>query len=363
MKTRRQKVVLKYMSIFTCILLCASFFCIPVSAGSMYDVTFETPIPGEEGVFRVGGGRYDDWSPTEDLTWQELSMPKSVEDVVDTDGRPGTAYTFDWIDANQGVLSFWLGQSTFGIDRFQTSDYAWLDQGAFTLEVVEGDYIAFSYYRFVLRPHFVDGTVGAVIASTEPTQFYLSGIGQDYVRVSYPKLSFNFYDSVSAKGLVLCLEVAGSSLNNFNQIIATYQDYYSVHYAKGSDPNYPIYGGADSGNLDELESQEQQLMDSASGGIDAGINAMVGFQQIYNDLNLFVFPMRLAAILNGLVDIPGIHGLVMVSLSLGLFASLMALAGSLVSAADRKAGQAKREAAAAERAAKREKYYASRKNK
>lgn len=342
-KTRYQKVI----CILACVFLIASFFAVPVSAAEVYDVRFVTPLPGETSLFRVGPGSHDDWDPSYNMYWSELSPPKEVIDIGPSVDPSGASYKFDWFASNQGVVSFWLGTSKFGVDRYQTSDVIWLDSGRFSLRVPDGTYVLFNQYRFSLRPVYEDYSVGPVIASTDVQEFTLSGIGQSSTTVSYPRLSFTINDSVNAVGLVLCLDVNGSSMDSFNQIIGIFEDVFTLHYANGSDPNLPTYNPPDEGDLGNLESTEDELLQGSQVGLSLGANAFNTLGERLYDFNAFF--VRCTNMLTKLsVGIPHLSALVWISMSLGLFASLLGLVGSIVSAADRKAG---REASSAARQA------------
>lgn len=341
MKTRRQKVCVVLVTVF----LCASFFAVPVSAAEVYDVEFETPLPGETSLFRVGPGDYSHWL-SYDINWSELSPPKEVTDIGPSVDPSGALYTFDWFSSNQGIVSFWLGTSKFGVERYQTSDVIWIDPGLFNLRVIVGEYISFSNYRFSLRPVYDDYTVGPVIASTDIQSLHLSGVsnGMNSVVVNYPRMNFVINDSVSAIGLVLCLDVSGSSMNSTNQIIGIFEDVFTLHYANGSDPNLPSYAPPNSGNTGSLDSTESQLQNNASAGLNQTDEI---FSSVSTNINGFATSfLRIARLMTRLGDkVPYLNIVVQLSLALGLFASLLGLAGSIVSAADRKAGREAQRAA------------------
>ena len=346
MKTRRQKV----FAILAACLLCASFFAVPVSAGTTFDVTFETPVPGDYNFFRVGGGSHLNWSFTHNTSWNDLKRPTNVVDVGPSVDPSGASYTFDWVSGNNGIVSFWLSTSKFGLDRFQSSDVVWIDSGVFHLQVQNNEYIQFCHYRFSLRIVYEGQTIGPVIGSTDLQRISLSGLGEPAVSVYYPKMNFTISDSVNGIGLMLCLEVEGSSMNGQGQIITTLQDTYTVHYANGADPNLPTYDEPSSGNVGGLESAEQELIQGSQTGLDTANNSFLAFgDRIRSFSTCFI---RISSYLNKITGkIPYFDLMLWISLSLGIYASLLGLAGAIVSAADRKAG---REAAAAARTAQNE---------
>lgn len=360
MKTRRQKDVLKYIrkyiAVALCIILCASFFVVPVSAAEDYSVVFESPTSTNPYLFAVGAGTVSDPSPTEDASWADLQVAKDTRAFYYNDVY-AVAYTFDWIEANQGIVSFDIGSADFGLEFYTMDNVAWLDPGKFTLEVVEEDYISFYNYRFVLRPCYDFYDYGPVIAATDIQSFYMNGLSQDYVTVSYPRLDFKFRDSASSPQLELILEVFGSSLIPENRVIVSYEDKYTMHYAPTISPNIPLFPSAPGqGEIDNYSDSEQALIGSQASSMQQGLDSMNNVGNSLSSMtSLFDFgrlTLMLGNIMDRLMLIPGFSNLVNISLGLGLFASLLSLSAAIVSASDRKAEQANREAARAARSDK-----------
>ena len=131
METRRQKVICKIVSILACVLLCASFFCFPVSAATMYDVVFNIPAPGETLFFRVGGGTSTNTQLFDSSSWNELSPPVSSSTIGPEADPDGVNYSFSFPNGtgNNGIVSFWIGRSKFGVERYQTSDVVTIGPG------------------------------------------------------------------------------------------------------------------------------------------------------------------------------------------------------------------------------------------
>lgn len=358
MKTRKRKNVskhvLKYMAVFTCILLCTSFFVMPVSAAEgLTAVMFSIEVvqPHEWNLRVMNPGINSDYfSSANHVIFSDAEMANSCN--VD---RELATYNYDWVSAAGGVISLWLGRNTFTSDpitsdvvhTYSVNDTVWLDPGSF-IAFTDNSYYALSRFRFVLREGDRSGKVGSVVAATDPIECYISEY-TGFEPIRFEKLSFNFFRTVSCNNLSLCLEFYGSSMETKDLSISFLEDSFTINYGSGSDPNYPIYSPAPEGNVGNLNSSEEELIGSSEEGISQGLDKIQAFSTFLNDLDISnAALLRISQLMMRLVEIPSMAALVNISLSLGLFASLFALAGSLVSAADRRAGAAKREAATQE---------------
>ena len=343
MKTRRQKV---FATLIAC-LLCASFFVVPVSAETQYDFSIYAPEYSDNYYFRVIDGDINYTNLLNQRTWWHMDEPEAVMYYDDEDY---TVYDFYIPNSkNNGLCAVWLGNFRIAEEhRYQTSDTIWIDPGRLLLGS-DRDYFSVNYMRFSLR--YVTSTgVQAVFAATDWQSISIGSFNERLVEIEYPRMNFEIYDNCTAIGLVLCVDFAVSALDGSTEkmIVVTPNDF-KIHYSVGTGPNTPIYPAPDQGNIGQMESAEDQLMQGGQAGIDAGADTFTQFTQEFNQPSLARCFVKISDIFVRLSGLPQMNTLVHISLSLGLFASLLGLAGSIVSAADRKAG---REAAAAARASK-----------
>lgn len=334
MKTRRQKV----FAILVACLFCASFFCFPVSAATTYDAVFTVPNEGSENFMRVGPGRDKIFDQTAVLSWSQLSPPTSWVPIGPAVDPSGVSYNFDFYNyENTSVVSFWIGQSSYGLERYQKSDVVYIDPGYFTLQVPSGLYVTYFNYRFSLRIINSDHSIGEVIASTSINDMALSGIGQNSLTVYYPKMPFTFSKSMNGIGLLLVLEVSGSGLYPSGQIIGIFSDDFSVHYSDGPDPNLPTYDPPDQGSIGDVDDLESDILDGSQVGLDsvAGQLDSSSLTEAVTDFQwAFVHISRFMTRLSG--NIPYLDAVIYISISLGLLATLVALSGAIVTASDRR---------------------------
>lgn len=348
MKTRNQKVI----SILACVLLLASFFAFPVYAASPTSSTFSINVtePQLEDFRILRAGQLV--STAFDISNTAIFSDSETANTFETD-RDIVTFTYDWIVGNQGVVSLWLGMSTFTSDpitsdtvhTYSINDTVWLEPGSFIAFTDEQQYVL-TKYRFVLRESNNRGIVGAVVAATDPIDCRIAAGVDD--PITFDDVGFKFLESVSCQNLSLCLEFYGSSLDSVNLNLGFFEDSFIVNYGAGFDPNYPIYPSAPGGNVGNLDSTEQELVGSSEEGVQEGLNKInpTSFNNAFQELGVGnVAPFRFISLMNRFLTIPSIDGLITISIGLGLFASLFALVGSIVSAKDRKAASEARAAA------------------
>lgn len=378
MKTRRQKVVLKYirkyMVILSCILLCASFFVMPVSAevDSLNSVTIEN-------YTYIYGGNFMDSTPDVPVllynacfagvtSVNNLDALNNVTSMSTFFTYPypfsydyGPGFHFDFYDSpglDRFLLVYYINQlfddnvyRTFSKDDTFYIDSHWL---AFYL----GSDTTISNYRFVLRDFGrLDSNgfgFGNVVAYTD---IISTNINDEFPELEYDRLKFTFVDDVYSNSLCLCFEMSGTTDNNTLIIAFDAGMEFTINYGSGVSPNYPIYPDAPGGNeVNDYASKEQQLVDSQQQGLSQGANSISNTNSFLSSLNTDLKLMSFVPVLSGMLDrlatIPGVMPIVQISLALGLFASLLGMAGAIVSAADRKAAREKREAARAARSDK-----------
>lgn len=338
MKTRKQKVI----SILACVFLLASFFAIPVSAADdVYKVTFEYPDPTiidqlqyiagitSTETYLTNGPYWNFYNPVSASATADYGQFRfTVPDGFDTDVYVGA----------------YVGRSKFDLSTYSTSDTVWIDPCKVDFRIFGGSTLY--AFRFSLRQFTDDVTITNVVGHSDWTIVNLYS-SNDLQSVSVPQTAINMIQGGDFYGLGLFIDMY------FYQPTPTFYfgigyNSVTVNYSQILTPNTPIYPPPDSGDLGNLESAEGQLMDSNTAGLDAANNAFLSFAD-----NLVSFGLvftRISMMLNRFVNgVPLVSVLVWISLSLGLFASLLGLAGAIVGAADRKAG---REAARAARSKK-----------
>lgn len=349
-KTRRQKV---FATLIAC-LLCASFFVVPVSAETQYDFSLYAPEYSDNYYFRVTRGNKDDSQWLDFLNW--ISMDSAVSTMYYDDDE---ATFFDFYmpnvssagsSANEALCAVFLGNFRIAEEaRYQESDTVWIDAGRFILGSDRKNFNV-NNMRFSLRA-ITDSGISIVIASTDWQSISIGSSGPRMKEIDYPRMNFTFNQNYTALGLVLCVDFAVSATDpTTEKMILMCPNDFKIHYTQGLGPNTPIYPAPDQGNIGQMESAEDQLMQGGQAGLDAGADTFRDFADAFNSHpNLARCFVKISDIFVRLSGLPQMNTLVHISLSLGLFASLLGLAGSIVSAADRKAG---REAAAAARASK-----------
>lgn len=383
MKARKQKVI-RIGCIIVSIFLLASFFALPVmaevdnlssvevendiyfSVGSDEEVSSQRPYT----PFYVGYFTKNQLTGYDDLTSAYWSWTQATDGMMNSNGG-----YFDFWDApvNQSGRTlkavYYINQlfDDYAVRTFREGDTmfigaeGWL--GTWFDTITE-----FVDYRFTLRDNGDDYmfSFGRIVAYTDTVTLDNETV-EDDAGFDYPGLVFKFNQEVTSSTLCLCLEF--TITNEVTDLVFNIDPVnILIKFGSGVSPNYPIFpaapGGDDVGNYDKAE---QQLVQSQQQGLSQGAQAIQGagssLNALSNDLKLMSFVPVLSGMLDRIVQIPGINALVNISLSLGLFVSLLGLAASIVSAADRKVGQAKREAKTEEVRQAKLDYYRSRTRK
>lgn len=133
---------------------------------------------------------------------------------------------------------------------------------------------------------------------------------------------------------VVALEIfmERSSAANFSMNNATV----TFGYGSPSSPDYPSYVAPDDGNMGALEDTEDQLLQGSEQGLNNATETFTNFGSTIMQFEQgMVLISQMMTRLTG--NIPLVGAIVTISMSLGIFASLLGLAGAIVSAADRKA--------------------------
>lgn len=358
MKTRKQKVICKVLSIIVSILLLASFFVVPVAALDQMTTFKISNI-----MYEYGGDPNDpEQRPFSSLHVFEnrpnFSLSSINGRVIDSGDSENPLYitngydlymeyTFPYLNLDYSYFGVYYINQLFddNVTRtFAPGDTLFLDASFFGCWTLTDTVL--TQYRFTLReggdPY--DFSCGRVVAFTDIKSFHIDEGSEGF---DYDRLAFNFTTDIKSNSLCLCFEFVIDLTDDDFEVGFESTDF-KIQFGSGVSPNYPIYppapGGDDIGHLD---SQEQQLIQDSQVGLDAGLDVMQNTGDLITDLeanlNLVAFTGALNNILNRLILIPGLSPLVNISLSLGLFASLFGLAASIISADDRRAGQAQRE--------------------
>lgn len=351
MKTRRQKV----FAILAACLLCASFFAVPVSALDQMEI-FD--IRNQIYNYGMGpGGNYDpNYKPFSSLKYVNGEDDLEVLDYFYSDefDTPEVftdtgKMTFNLqLDDDFGLLNYYINDLPTGLS-FSDNDTFFIESGRLLL-MLDNDNFSLSQCRFVIRSSADNDSFdfGEVVAATDILEIDFTSKNKF---LSYPQLFFKIIQNTKpSDDLCLCVEFyATLQGDDIGKITFSVSDF-TVKFGVGKSPDYPIYPAPDSGNMGSLDSTESQLQDSASAGLNESAEL---FGSLSTNLNGFGSSiMRVTRLMISLGDkIPYLKLIVNISLALGLFASLLGLAGSIVSAADRKAG---REAARAARQAQNE---------
>lgn len=359
MKTRKQKVICRVLCMVVSIFLLASFFVVPVMAevdklsavkleNIMYDYGPDQGGLDQRPYLSVYLGTFGAnmaWNSFNRVTSSNDSwrLPKSI---VNDDSYMTFSYRFN-PDTSNLKLVYYINQLfDDGVIRsFSKGDTCYIEPAY--LGVWFDTDSEFTEYRFTLRDNGdpYSFSFGSVVASTDVISVNFDDGDEG---IDFDRLPFTFANDIQSNSLCLCIEFTCLS-NELDFSVSFEAGYFSVQYGSGVSPNYPIYPAAPGGNdVGNYGSAEQELIQSQEQGLSQGANSMQSagsnLQSLSSDLKLMSFVPVLSGALDKIATIPGIMPLVNISLSLGLFASLMGLAASIVSAADRRAGQAKREA-------------------
>lgn len=225
-------------------------------------------------------------------------------------------------------------------------DTLYLEAGRFYVQIdTEMDAIVSA--RFTIRPVYnttPDGVTSfsSVYASTDPIDIYISETSKGYF--DYPTMYFNdtgYFDGGVLTPVYLCVEFVFSTAEHLDITILNIEAITSrLFYGSGTSPNNPIYPPADGGNVGNLDSAEQELINSQLQGLDNTSTVIGNADNIMVDLNtdlqLGAFVQALNPILDKITTISGFDALVNMSLALGIFASLLSLSASIIGAGDRR---------------------------
>lgn len=362
MKTRRQKV----FAILSACFLCASFFAVPVSAADQLTTVAVENIIYEYGMDHTGSGELDVrpyssfylYEPTfSNISFSLFDTYTAFIErflidspLISTSGSSYMGFEYPSLNPSLNHFGIYFINNLFddGVVRtFSRGDTVFLDSSFFPILLYDGARL--TNYRFTIRDYGdpYNFYFGNVVASTD---IISANVTDEDSGFDYDRLAFNFNNTVSSSELCLCLE--------FQLDIVQDELYFEIEktsltfqFGAGVSPDYPIYpsapGGDDVGNLD---SAEQELIQGSQQGLNNAADNFASFgDRIRSFSTCFI---RIANYLNRIVgNTPYLDLVLWISLSLGIYASLLGLAGAIVSASDRKAG---REAAAAARTAQNE---------
>lgn len=228
---------------------------------------------------------------------------------------------------------------TDGTHTYKTGDTCFIKSGYIA---VSCDTAGIYGYRLTLRKYIAsagtdpDVRWGAVVATTQQVRLNGDGI------VAHDQLTLTFNQEVTTEYLVLCLEIAClNSSTTGGELVVMMENEFVVAYGVGKDPNYPIYGGASGKDeFNNFGNAEHEVLDSQQAGIDAGKGAMssagAGLNTLDSEVNLLAGTALISGYLTRITGAVGLWPLVEISIALGLFASLLGLAGSIVTAKDSK---------------------------
>lgn len=348
MKTRKQKVITILASVF----LLASFLCFPVSAADdYYTAVFHYPYLG------VDDTTFEDnyfgfcllESSLNDYDWDTLRRPYTDFYWSSGDSEDLTGYGYHWLWPsgynNQGYISFYLGSSSFGISSYVPEDTIWVDPVDLLL-IFPDAYSGVFQYRFAFRDVSSGNDVGSVVGYSEWVSYRAASYESwSEIDLSIARTAMTITKGGSYDGLAFFIEFFGTSMN---QSMGLAMDEYgvSVNYGKGHSPNYPVYNApSGSDEIGGLTTQEDELLEDTEEGSYLANEYFQHFNSVYT---LGYFPAGLVAITNVMGsfinNIPGFTALMNVSLSLGLFATLLGLAAAVFGAADRRAAAKSRSA-------------------
>lgn len=327
MKTRRQKV----FAILAACFLCASFFAVPVSADSYYSANFGYPYEIDGNEWTKSAGMTSTEGVLNNGSYWNFYNPDSITQINNK-----TNYSWEWPEPfpeTKGYVSVLVGISDFGVDYYSETDTVWLTPFVMNLTAETG--MTIESYRVSLR--YLDGTnIESVVGSTEWSKINLTGKSQRYA-TSKDRL-INITKGGEYDALVVCFDFKVSSLSSIYYFAMGIEDRsLTVNYGIGSDPNFPVFNVPDDGYVSGYIDAEEELLEENQSGLDEADNIFVnGIENI----TLFAMPFtKISGYLTRLSRFPYFSIIVWISLSIGLFASLLALSASIVGAADRKASR------------------------
>lgn len=162
--------------------------------------------------------------------------------------------------ANEALCSVFLGNFRIAEEaRYQESDTVWIDPGCFILGSDRSKFNV-NNMRFSLRIA-TDSGIGVVIASTDWQSISIGSSGSRQKEIEYPRMNFTFNQNATGIALILCVDFAVSATDpTTEKMILMCPNDFKIHYTQGIGPNTPIYPAPDQGNIGQMESAEDQLM-------------------------------------------------------------------------------------------------------
>ena len=339
MKIRKQKVI----SILAGVFLLASFFVMPVAAADdYYTAVFGWPHLGvDDTSFNTNFFSYCRWEDSlNSKDWDDLLDPTTDFYWASGDSLANTGYGYRWTwpssYGNSGYISFYLGSSAFGTSSYVPEDTVWVDPLELLLILPDGYTSAFRY-RYSFRETTSGNDIGKVVGYSEWVDFRATAYDAwTEVPISIPRTTMTITTGGVYDGLAFFLEF---ECNSMNSSMGLGMDEYgvSVNYGKGHSPNYPVYGSPSGSNeIGDLGSKEDALLSGTEEG-------QYQANQYFSNAPSFILPnfaagiVAITNVMSKFMRIGNIGDIVTMSLSLGLFATLLGLAASIVGAADRRA--------------------------
>ena len=359
MKNRRQKYI---VLIVACMLLCASFFAVPVSAADTNVVTDIIRISDISVDVRNFG--LDDFvlDPTDPfaylntLSWSELNRPYAAG-FNDYDGYDMVDFSFDSSPGVDVVTSFAITESPFTTLQW-TSDfypvYLYLNSGQFYF--LSGNLNYVKYTRWSLR-EYNNGVIGDVIAYTDFVSW--KTLTSDVIHVQINRDKFSYFYSPVPRQVVLCFDVV-STPSRDSTFFAYATDYPIEFLQVNSDPNFigdvsmpypniPQYISPDFSGYQDYSAYENHLLSTTEDSRTTFLGMMTNLRD--NMVSFTKFFAKLSILLTDITGtIPFLDIVVYISLSLGLFASFLGIAGSLTHAAERSSIAKRKEFESSEKA-------------
>lgn len=332
MKTHVKVIVCLILSVT----LTVSFFAVPVMAGDAYATVTFNYLPNDEGILPNDWVR---WATTvanlNSKSWNDLNPIRETWSFsVSNSSIKGLGATFDWgTDSDlSGAISFYVGRSKFELNTYSSSDTVWSEP--FKLWIVLSEaYSASSYFRISLRS--VDGgSIGTRVGQTDWQQIRFStASGNAAYEFRIPSLPIQIFNPGNYDGLSVHFDIQCTSMNSCG--IGFSDGAFTINYGSGSSPNFPSYLPPDSGDLPHVSEGQQALLDDTQQGSDIAVD---NFNSLQSDLSYVSTGLYyVSSMVLSLVNIEGISTVVKVSLSLGLFATLLSLTASIIGAGDRAA--------------------------
>lgn len=340
-KKREQKVICIGLSI----LLLAVFFCLPVSAADYYTTTFDWFIVGDDGVYDTNYVKYHhnidhfivtDWNdlPSADLTYE-------WEDPTNSQYK-GYGAEWDWPTGDTtGIVSFYIGRSRFGADvdsgtGFSSDDTIWTDP--FELAVALPDqYTSASYFRICFREVTAGGTIGEYVGTTGwKSNYFMSNSSTDahYWVWDIPSYQMKITKPGSYYGLSVHIEFQVSSMNAMS--IGLGDSAFTIHYGRGSSPDYPVYVKPDTGVEDDFINNSDEIIDEHfNSAIDDFDRALTDAINMPADIIQGMIVVGSTLMYGISLAIPGLSSVVSFSMVLGITACLFGMSASIISAAGR----------------------------